>query len=80
MLTERKDHLECLAERLTGFVRDLIVLKGGMSGKKGRAGLERLATIPESDERVVLATGRYIGEGFDDPIPGDPTTAPFEIG
>jgi hypothetical protein len=26
----------------------------------------QLAAIPDSDERVVLATGRYIGEGFDD--------------
>lgn len=30
------------------------------------AGLDQLATISEGDERVVLATGRYIGEGFDD--------------
>src|SRR5207247_3728329 len=26
----------------------------------------RLAAIPQSDERALLATGRYIGEGFDD--------------
>ena len=67
LLTERKDHLEMLAEKLRGFVRHLIVLKGGRtSAKERRDGLDRLATIPDSEERVVLATGRYIGEGFDD--------------
>ena len=28
--------------------------------------LERLGAIPDAEERLVLATGRYIGEGFDD--------------
>jgi superfamily II DNA or RNA helicase len=66
VLTERKDHLGYLAEKLSGFVRHLIVLKGGMSPKGRHASLDRLATIADGDERVVLATGRYIGEGFDD--------------
>jgi hypothetical protein len=34
--------------------------------KKRREELDRLATIPDDEERLVLATGRYIGEGFDD--------------
>src|SRR5204863_7585639 len=28
---------------------------------------ERLAAIPEKEGRVILATGRYLGEGYDDP-------------
>ncbi len=28
--------------------------------------MERLAAIPEQDERVIVATGRYLGVGFDD--------------
>ena len=36
-------------------------------GQEGsQAIVARLAAIPENEERVLLATGRYIGEGFDD--------------
>lgn len=38
-----------------------------MGAKKSREILTRLATIPDNEERLILATGRYIGEGFDDP-------------
>jgi len=37
-----------------------------MSAKQRRSALHRLAEIPEAEERLILATGRYIGEGFDD--------------
>lgn len=66
LLTERKDHLEFFAERLRGFVRHLIVLQGGMTTKARNRSLEQLASIPDAAERLVLATGRYVGEGFDD--------------
>ena len=66
VLTERKDHLVFLAERLRGFTPHLVVLKGGSSAKQRREALAALEAIPETEERLVLATGRYIGEGFDD--------------
>jgi superfamily II DNA or RNA helicase len=66
LLTERRDHLEHLAERLRPFARHLVVLQGGMKPKERRAAFARLADIPDGEERLVLATGRYIGEGFDD--------------
>ena len=66
LLTERKDHLEYVADRLRGFVRHLIVLQGGMSAKMRHRFVDQLASIPDTAERLVLATGRYIGEGFDD--------------
>ncbi len=66
LLTERKDHLEFFAERLRGFVRHLIVLQGGMTDKERRTRGEQLDAVPGKEERLVLATGRYIGEGFDD--------------
>jgi superfamily II DNA or RNA helicase len=66
VLTERKDHLDYLANRLERFARHLVVLRGGMSAKERRAVKERLAQIPGGEERLVLATGRYVGEGFDD--------------
>jgi len=38
-----------------------------MTGKERRSSADQLASIPTNEERVILATGRYIGEGFDDP-------------
>ncbi|MBN1851432.1 MAG: DEAD/DEAH box helicase [Pirellulales bacterium] len=66
LLTERRDHLEYFVENLKGLARNLIVLQGGMKTKERREAIARLTTIPESEERLVLATGRFIGEGFDD--------------
>ncbi|MCZ2077721.1 MAG: hypothetical protein LC130_22280 [Bryobacterales bacterium] len=67
ILTERNRHLDALAAMLSGRVRHLIVLRGGMGKKESEAVRERLAGIPCDEERVLLATGKYIGEGFDDP-------------
>jgi len=66
LLTERKDHLEYFAARLEKFTRHLVVLQGGIGAKQRREVKARLAAIPNGEERLVLATGRYIGEGFDD--------------
>ncbi len=67
VLTERRDHLELLAARLESDVRHVVVLQGGTGVKKSREIADRLASIGPDDERVLLATGKYIGEGFDDP-------------
>lgn len=66
LLTERKDHLELFAGELRGTVQHLVVLQGGMGVKQRRKIVEQLAAIPDNEERLILATGRYIGEGFDD--------------
>ena len=66
LLTERTSQVDEFASRLTGLVKHIVVLKGGMSAKQRRAIAEQLTAIPEGEERVLLATGRYIGEGFDD--------------
>jgi len=66
VLTERNEHLDLLASRLGDSVRNVVVMRGGM-GKKQRASTSALLqAIPPDDERVLLATGKYIGEGFDD--------------
>jgi superfamily II DNA or RNA helicase len=67
LLTERRDHLEYFAEKLRRFTRHLVILHGGMGVRARKAVKEQLAAIPAAEERLVLATGRYIGEGFDDP-------------
>lgn len=66
LLTERTSQVDEFATRLAGLVKHTVVLKGGMGAKQRRAISEKLTTIPNNEERVLLATGRYIGEGFDD--------------
>ncbi len=62
VLTERTTHLKSLAERLALQIPNIVILQGGMGRKALRAALARLGEGP----RVVLATGRFVGEGFDD--------------
>jgi superfamily II DNA or RNA helicase/very-short-patch-repair endonuclease len=66
VLTERKEHVDRLSNLLAAQIRHLIVLRGGMGRKDLKAIAERLAAIPRGEERVLVATGRYLGEGFDD--------------
>ena len=67
VLTERRNQLESLAKRLTGFAENLIVLCGGATTKQRGRMLQALKTVPGSKERLVLATDRYVGYGFDYP-------------
>jgi superfamily II DNA or RNA helicase/very-short-patch-repair endonuclease len=67
ILTERNEHLERFESVLSASVPQVVVLRGGMGKKQRRSGAERLAAIPPEEGRVILATGKYIGEGFDDP-------------
>jgi superfamily II DNA or RNA helicase len=66
LLTGRTEHLAVFAEKLTGLVKNVLIPKGGLGRKQRRALAEQLASIPETEQRVILATGSYIGEGFDD--------------
>ena len=66
VLTERQEHLDRLASRLSGNVAHVIVLRGGMGHKKQEEIATRLAAVPQEADRVLVATGRYLGEGFDD--------------
>ena len=65
ILTERRDHLDYFRVRLEKFTRNLVVLYGGMNAAERRAAEDGLKR-PDTEERLVLATGRYLGEGFDD--------------
>ncbi|RQQ58235.1 DEAD/DEAH box helicase [Burkholderia stagnalis] len=67
VLTERTDHLESLQQMLEGTVQSLFVLHGRL-GRKARASqLAALDALAGDAPRVVLATGRLVGEGFDHP-------------
>src|SRR5437867_2130538 len=66
VLTERNEHLDSLANQLQGRVGHVIVLRGGMGKKQRETVAAEVAAISTDKGRVILATGRYIGEGFDD--------------
>ena len=66
LLTARTEHLKYFETALAGKVDNVFVLKGGMGKKQRRSIAEAIATVPEDGPRVILATGSYIGEGFDD--------------
>ena len=67
VLTERHEHLDRLAQALAPNIRHVVVLRAGMGKKQREATRDRLAGIPSEEERVVIATGKHVGEGFDDP-------------
>jgi len=66
LLTERTDHLLHLADLLNGAAEHIFVLKGGMGKKQRKTIDEAMKAIPDGAPRLILATGSYIGEGFDD--------------
>jgi superfamily II DNA or RNA helicase len=67
ILTERNDHLDRFETELATRVDHVVVLRAGIGTKQRQAINERLAAIPRQEGRVILATGKYVGGGFDDP-------------
>jgi len=66
LLTERREHLDMFEAKFKGFVKHVIVFRGGMGSRQREAVMKRLRDVPEELEGLILATGRYLGEGFDD--------------
>ena len=66
LLTERTAHLQQMFNILENQIKNIIILKGGMGQKQRKETMAQLVAIPPDEERVIIATGRYIGEGFDD--------------
>ena len=67
LLTERKEHAAVLASLLEGKVQNVFLLVGSDKQKDKREKLSALQDIPPDEDIVVVATGKYIGEGFDSP-------------
>ena len=66
VLTSRKEHLDYLAGRLCGICKHIFVLKGGMGARQRKQVAEALSLASPDEPRLILATGSYLGEGFDD--------------
>lgn len=68
VLTQWTAHVERFAEALRGKGFDPVVLRGGMGAKARTAALERLRPSDEGAPLLIVATGPYVGEGFDCPV------------
>ena len=68
VLTQWTRHLDRLARALRDGGREPVILRGGMGAKARAAALLRLQPEPEGPPLLVVATGPYIGEGFDCPV------------
>ena len=67
ILTNRTVHVSVLAEKLKATIKNVISLTGAGTTREKREAMQRLQTIPDSEQLVIVATGKYVGEGFDYP-------------
>ncbi|EAQ74220.1 hypothetical protein WH5701_06301 [Synechococcus sp. WH 5701] len=67
LLSERTDHITAIAAALAEQVPNLFLLHGRLSARQRSATLAALEALTPEAPRIVLATGRLVGEGFDHP-------------
>ena len=67
VLTDRTDHLSAIGELLAERVENLFTLHGRLSKKQRAAIIGELDALSPDAPRVILATGKLVGEGFDHP-------------
>lgn len=67
VLAQRTAHVDLLARLLIGEDFDPVVLKGGMGSKARAAALGRLQPRDHDAPLLAVATGSFVGEGFDCP-------------
>ena len=67
ILTNLTSHVRVLAELLQPHATHVVSIVGADSAKEKKKAMEKLATIPPSESLIIIATGKYIGEGFDYP-------------
>ncbi|MDR3158517.1 MAG: DEAD/DEAH box helicase family protein [Zoogloeaceae bacterium] len=66
-LTERTEHIDAIHAALTDKIPQPCVLHGRMSKKRHATRITALDALPPDAPRVLLATGKLVGEGFDHP-------------
>ena len=67
ILTERTEHAEGIYAVLDGKCRNLFLLSGQDGAKDKRLKLAAVKAVPQDENLVIVAIGKYIGEGFDEP-------------
>ena len=67
ILTGRVAHVEELGEKLKRKIPNVMCLTGGMGAKKTVQIMEEISAIADTKPFVLVSTGSYLGEGFDEP-------------
>ena len=67
VLSQRTDHVEMLSKKLKDTIPDVLTLTGKMGVKKAREVFACIKDTPDDKNIVLVSTGPYIGEGFDEP-------------
>ena len=67
VLSQRREHCRLLMERLVSQGKKPFVLDGGVRKKDRLAIIDTIRSLPREEELVLIATGQYLGEGFDCP-------------
>ena len=67
ILTNRTAHVTMLAEKLRDKVKNVVTLTGTGNAKEKLETLQHLHEISREEALVIVATGKYVGEGFDYP-------------
>ncbi len=67
VLTERTAHVKIIADALKETMSNVVTLTGGMTVKEKKFQMEMLSSIPKESNVVIVATGKFVGEGFDEP-------------
>lgn len=67
VITTLRSHVKALADLLSKKVAHVVQLIGTDTGRHKRLTMEQMKALPATDSLVVIATGKYIGEGFDFP-------------
>jgi len=67
VLTERKAHADILYSMIASGCKNSFVLSGKDKQREKREKLEQIQSVPKEENILIIATGKYIGEGFDEP-------------
>lgn len=67
VLTKRKEHVELLVQALSERIETVVALTGAGTATQKRERLQRVRDIPYGTPFALVATGSYVGEGFDEP-------------
>lgn len=67
ILTARTAHVDLLVAECRKICPNVIRLVGNDSAKAKREAMAQLSRVPNDEPLVVVATGKYVGEGFDLP-------------
>ncbi|MGN1305044.1 MAG: TOTE conflict system archaeo-eukaryotic primase domain-containing protein [Oscillospiraceae bacterium] len=67
IISERMSHIRVLSEMLADSADNIIILSGQGTAKAKNELIQQIQNIPAAETLIILATGKYVGEGFDCP-------------